>query len=57
MKVKGCITQLTATSFGTFYDEYYLDLVEFRREIKRDIRKLNGLLEEIGDEIHNRWIC
>ncbi len=47
--IKGCIAPLTATSFGTFYDEYCLDLVEFKREVERDIRKLNGLLEEIND--------
>ena len=49
--IKGCFAKLTSTSFSTFYDEYCLDLVEFRREVKRDIRKLNGLLEEIKDEI------
>jgi hypothetical protein len=49
--IKGCNVKLTATSFCTFHDEYCLDLVEFRREIKRDIRKLNGLLEEMIDSV------
>ena len=52
--IKGCVAKLTATSISTFHDEYCLDLVEFRREIKRDIRKLNGLLEEIGDALQQK---
>jgi hypothetical protein len=46
---KGCFARLKDTTITTFHDEYCLDLVEFRREIKRDIRKLNGLLEEINE--------
>ena len=52
--IKECIAKLTATSFGTFHDEYCLDLVEFRREIDRDIRKLNGLLEEIKNVLQQK---
>lgn len=52
--IKGCFARLKDTTISTFHDEYCLDLVEFRREVEIDIRKLNGLLEEIADEIHNK---
>ena len=52
--IKGCFARLKDTTISIFHDEYCLDLVEFRREIKRDIRKLNGLLEEIGDVLQQK---
>ena len=52
--IKGCFARLKDTTINTFHDEYCLDLVEFRREVERDIRKLNGLLEEIKNVLQQK---